>query len=91
MVLETLKLEKMEPSTQVEESRTMPLNQIMAIPLPEVIYQSCADGVLWKKVPYWDKLADPNDMIDEPDFVEAIMFGDCKDDVRPSYQNECLR
>jgi hypothetical protein len=81
MVLKTLNLENLTKSSRVEELRTMALEKIMAVPPPEVMYQPCADGVLWKEVPYWDKLADPNDLFDKPDFVEAVMFGDCKDDV----------
>lgn len=81
MVLQTLSLDKMTKSDRVEELRTMPLEKIMAVPPPEVMYQPCADGVLWKEVPYWDILADPKNMIDKPDFVEAVMFGECKDDV----------
>jgi hypothetical protein len=84
MVLETLKLDKSPKSTRVEELRTMPLEKIMAVPPPEVMYQPCADGVLWKEVPYWDKLADPNYKVDKPDWAEAVMFGECKDDVTPS-------
>jgi len=87
MVLETLKLHKMTKSARVGELRTMPLEKIMAVPPPEVMYQPCADGVLWKEVPYWDKLADPTWMVDKPDFVDAVMFSDCKDDVRnPSFK-----
>ena len=82
MVLETLKLDKMTKTARVEELRTMDLDKIMAVPPPEVMYQPCADGVLWKEVPYWDKLADPKWRVDKPDFPEAIMFGDMKDDVR---------
>jgi carboxylesterase type B len=83
MVLKTLELDKMTKPARVEEMRTMPLEKIMAVPPPEVMYQPCADGVLWKHVPYWDDLADPNNMMDKPEFVEAVMFGDCKDDVLP--------
>jgi hypothetical protein len=90
MVLETLKLDKMTKSARVDELRTMPLDKIMAVPPPEVMYQPCADGVLWKEVPYWDKLADPNWMVDKPDFVEAVMFGDCKDDVPRLVQKPTL-
>ena len=90
MVLETLKLDKMTKSSRVEELRTMPIDKIMAVPPPEVMYQPCADGVLWKEVPYWDKLADPTWTVDKPDFVEAVMFGDCKDDV-PFLKNICNR
>jgi len=81
MVLETLKLDKTTRSARVDQLRTMPLEKIMDVPPPEVMYQPCADGVLWKEVPYWDKLADPTWIVDKPDFVEAVMFGDCKDDV----------
>jgi hypothetical protein len=81
MVLKTLKLDTKTKSARVEELRSMPLEKIMAVPPPEVMYQPCADGVLWKVVPYWDDLADPKNMFDKPDFVEAVMFGDCKDDV----------
>jgi hypothetical protein len=84
MVLETLKLDKTPKSARVEELRTMPLEKIMAVPPPEVMYQPCADGVLWKEVPYWDKLADPKYMVDKPDWAEAVIFGDCKDDVTPT-------
>lgn len=81
MVLQYLKLDKTAKSARLEELKAMPLEKIMAVPPPEVMYQPCADGVLWKEVPYWDILADPHNMIDKPDFVEAVMFGDCKDDV----------
>lgn len=81
MVLQYLKLDKTPKSARLEELKTMPLEKIMAVPPPEVMYQPCADGVLWKEVPYWDILADPHNMIDKPDFVEAVMFGECKDDV----------
>jgi hypothetical protein len=81
MVLQYLKLDKTPKSTRLQELKTMPLDKIMAVPPPEVMYQPCADGTLWKEVPYWDVLADPNNMIDKPDFVEAVMFGECKDDV----------
>jgi len=90
MVLEKLKLDKMTKSARVDELRTMPLDKIMAVPPPEVMYQPCADGVLWKEVPYWDKLADPNWMVDKPDFVEGVMFGDCKDDVPRLVQKPTL-
>ena len=90
MVLETLNLDKVSKSARAEELRTMPIDKIMAVPPPEVMYQPCADGVLWKEIPYWDKLADPTWMVDKPDFLEAVMFGDCKDDVshpsKRSYQ-----
>src|SRR5579862_2365158 len=82
MVLQTLSLNQMTESDRVEALKNMPLKKIMAVPPPEVMYQPCADGVLWKQVPYWDILADSKNMIDKPDFVEAVMFGDCKDDVR---------
>lgn len=84
MVLETLKLDKLTKSARVEELRTMPIDVIMAIPPPEVMYRPCADGVLYKEVPYWNDHADPNNMMDKPDYVEAVMFGDCKDDVLPN-------
>jgi len=90
MVLETLSLDKMTKSERVEELRTMPLDKIIAVPPPEVMYQPCADGVLWKEVPYWDILADPKNMIDKPDFVEGVMFGECKDDVKKFYYETLL-
>jgi len=91
MVLQHLKLDKTAKSARLEELKTMPLEKIMAVPPPEVMYQPCADGVLWKEVPYWDILADPHNMIDKPDFVEAVMFGECKDDVTSFVRSTNLR
>jgi len=81
MVLKTLGLDRLSPAERVKELKTMPLEKIMAVPPPEPMFQPCADGVLWDQVPYWDILADPKNMINKPDWVEAIMMGACKDDV----------
>jgi carboxylesterase type B len=80
MVLKTLGMDKLSAATRVEKLKTMPLDKIMAVPPPEVMYQPCADGILYKEVPYWHRLWDPQNKTDKPDWVEAVMFGDCKDD-----------
>jgi carboxylesterase type B len=81
MALATLKLDNLTKSARVEQLKTIPLEKIMAVPPPEPMYQPCADGVLYKVVPYWDDLADPKNKFDKPDWVEAVIFGECKDDV----------
>jgi len=75
MVLETLKLDKETKATRVDQLRTMPLDKIMAVPPPEVMYQPCADGVLYKEVPYWDLLANPNWKTDKPAYVMLSCLG----------------
>jgi len=89
--LETLKLDKMPKSVRVEELRTMLLNKIMTVTPREVIYQPCLDGVLLKELPHRDKLADPKNMMEKPEIVEALMFGDCKDDVRLTFDGTDIR
>ena len=83
MVLKRFKLDKMTQSARTEKLRTMPLNEIMAVSPAEIMYQPCADGTLYEEVTYLDKLADPKCTIDKPDYVEAVMFGDSKEDVPP--------
>jgi hypothetical protein len=46
MVLKTLSLDKLSPAERAKELKSMPLEKIMAVPPPEVMYQRCADGTL---------------------------------------------
>lgn len=82
-VLEILKLDKLTKLERLNKLRTMRIDKIMAIGPARAMCLPCADGVLWKEG-YWDQLTNPQNMIDKPDFVEAVMFGDCKDNVHLS-------